>query len=200
MGFAAPADVQGAPALDRLRHALAGLLVVLSLAPGTASDALRAQSVAGEYQVKAAFVSKFPQFAEWPAGALAQRKTFDLCVVRPSPFGRWLVDLVADETYGGRPLTAREVTDPAELGTCQLLFVPELAASERKAWLAKAGGLPVLTVGDHDGFLDEGGIVNLRVIDGRVRFEINPDGAARAGLRLSSQLLRLAVAVRGSPA
>ena len=48
-------------------------------------------------------------------------------------------------------------------------------------------------------FIDEGGIVALRMINGRVRFDINVEAANQAGLRLSSQLLQLALSVRGGP-
>jgi hypothetical protein len=54
-----------------------------------------------------------------------------------------------------------------------------------------------LTVGDERGFVDEGGMIALRVVDGRVRFDVNVTAARRAGLRLSSQLLQLAMSVRG---
>ena len=57
-------------------------------------------------------------------------------------------------------------------------------------------GAPVLTVGDGDGFARGGGMIGLFVEDGRMRFAINPNAAQRAGLRLSSQLLKLARIVK----
>ncbi|MGH9372166.1 MAG: YfiR family protein [Vicinamibacterales bacterium] len=158
-----------------------------------------AQDPGPEYRLKAAFVSKFPEFTEWPESALSNRKTLDLCVARPNPFGSSLSDLVVGETVRGRPLVARDVADARAIDTCQLLFVPRLPARARKALLARAATRPILTVGDYPGFLDEGGIVNLRLVDGQVRFEINVAAANRAGVRLSSQLLRLALNVRGGP-
>jgi hypothetical protein len=158
-----------------------------------------AQEVLPEYELKAAFVSKFPQFAEWPESALIDRKTFDVCVVRPSPFGQALEELIAEETLRGRRLVAREINDEQAIETCHVLFIPKLPLAQRKALLARAATRPVLTIGDYDGFLDEGGIVNLRIVDGRVRFDINAVSASRAGLRLSSQLLRLALYVRSRP-
>jgi hypothetical protein len=50
----------------------------------------------------------------------------------------------------------------------------------------------VLTVGEEATFIAGGGIINLTLSDARVRVEINPDAAARAGLRISSKLLSLA--------
>jgi hypothetical protein len=159
-----------------------------------------AQDAQPEYQLKAAFVSKFPEFTEWPEGALTSRQTIELCIVRPSPFGKALAELVAGETLRGRSLVTREIGSVQAIDTCQLLFVPSQSAIDRKQILARAEKLPVLTVGDYPSFLDEGGIVNLRIVDGRVRFDINVAAADRAGVRLSSQLLRLALTVRrGQP-
>jgi hypothetical protein len=57
-------------------------------------------------------------------------------------------------------------------------------------------GLPVLTVTDEaKDFEKTGGIINLITVDNKVRFEINQDAARRAGLRISSPLLKLAVRI-----
>jgi hypothetical protein len=189
-------DEQGS-AYRRSRHWCLPVLLFTALC--LSSGAPAAQDVRPEYELKAAFVSKFPQFAEWPESALNNSKTFNLCVARPNPFGRALDALIAGEALRGRPLVARDITDPQAIDACQLLFVPALPASERKALLARAATRPILTVGDYEGFLDEGGIVNLHIVDGRVRFDINAASANRAGVRLSSQLLRLAVHVREGP-
>ena len=47
-------------------------------------------------------------------------------------------------------------------------------------------------VADADGFARKGGIANFIVSDQRVRFAINESAAKRAGLKVSSKLLRLA--------
>jgi hypothetical protein len=91
----------------------------------------------------------------------------------------------------------REVT-AATIGGCQLLYLPN-DLSTRKAVLESVGATPILTVSDAPKFLDEGGIVQLMLVENRVRFEIDATAAQRAGLRLSAQLLRLAVQVRGEP-
>ena len=56
--------------------------------------------------------------------------------------------------------------------------------------------LPVLTVSDGKGFAQAGGIIELYVEGGRMRFAINVDATARSGLRLSSRLLGLAKVIR----
>ena len=161
--------------------------------------AAHAQNAGLEHTLKAAVLSKFPAFTEWPPSSLQGRTTIDICVVRPNLFGTTLTDLVAGESVGGRPLRVRELTSIGTVDDCHLLFIPAAATSDRKQLLARVRRLPVLTVGDSPAFLEEGGIVELRLVSGRVRFEINMAAADGAGIRLSSQLLRLALNVRGGP-
>jgi hypothetical protein len=56
--------------------------------------------------------------------------------------------------------------------------------------------MTVLTVGETEGFATQGGIVNFKLIDGRVRLEINIEAAWQAKLRISSQVLSLASIVK----
>jgi hypothetical protein len=155
------------------------------------------QTPAAEQQLKAAFVSKFPQFTEWPEATLSGRQRIELCVAVPNPFGTSLRELTQGERLGSRPLVVRTVDSPGDLFGCQLLFLPTGPASDRKVLLDGARTLPILTVSDAPTFIEEGGMVALRMAGGRVRFDINVDAANRAGLRLSSQLLQLALSVRG---
>jgi hypothetical protein len=50
----------------------------------------------------------------------------------------------------------------------------------------------VLTVGETADFIRDGGIINYVRDAGMIHFEIDQDAATRAGLQISSRLLRLA--------
>ena len=171
---------------------LAAALVLCTLHP-------HAEDVT-ESRLKAAFVLKVPQFVEWPRPAVEGRPTIDICVAGPDPFVSELHELLtSDDDLAGRPLAVRQIERSQELADCHLLVLNG-SSNGRKALLAAASNRPILTVGDTATFLDDGGIVEMRMVDGRVRFEIDEGAARRVGLRISSQFLRLALAVRGGPA
>jgi hypothetical protein len=155
------------------------------------------QGVSEEYRLKAAFVYRFPQFIEWPASALANTPSIDLCVLRPNPFGDDLRALVQGETLGGRPLRVRDITASDDVAGCHLVFAPRSQTSE--ALLKATAGRPILTIGETDRFLDAGGIIALKVVDRRVRFDVSATNAQKAGLRIDARLLSLAASVRGGP-
>jgi hypothetical protein len=157
-----------------------------------------AQTIPNEYRLKAAFVYQFPQFVEWPAAAWRGVTAVQLCIARPNPFGRELDELVRGESLNGRPFAIREVGAPESLQGCHVLFV-SASAPGAAGMLKEARAAAILTVGEGERFLDDGGIIALRVVERRVRFDVNTSAAQRVGLRISSQLLSLALNVRGGP-
>jgi hypothetical protein len=153
----------------------------------------RAQSV-DEARLQAAFVAKFPAFVSWPAHAWTGRASVNICVYRSEAAASHLRELVAGELVSGRPITIATVAGPHQLEGCHVLFVPDGADARLVTAIASR---PILTIGVERAFLEAGGIIALSRVDRRVRFEVDRTAADRAGLQLSSQLLRLAVAVHG---
>lgn len=149
-----------------------------------------------ESRLKAALLSKFPQFVEWPDQALEGRPTVELCVAEPDPFGSDLQELLTGEQLNQRALHLRHVTSAADVAGCHLLYLPA-RGSGRHPLLGAVADRPVLTVSDAPNFLDTGGMVALHVVGGKLRFDVDAAAARRVGLRISSQLLRLALSVRG---
>ena len=72
------------------------------------------------------------------------------------------------------------------------MFVGSSQARRLPAVLRAVTDATVLTVGDTDGFARDGVAINLYTFDNRVRIEVNGTAAARAGVRLSANLMRLA--------
>jgi hypothetical protein len=149
--------------------------------------------VAGEYPVKAAFLFNFAKFVEWPAVAFKRPEDpIAICVLGQNPFGTALEDVVRDKTVANRAFVVREVLNAQQANTCQIVFV---SASERKHFrflLDELKGRSILTVGEGDDFTANGGIINFKLKDARVRIEIDAVAANRAGLHISSKLLSLA--------
>jgi len=175
----------------------AAIVVVASLT--VVASALIVAQATPESRIKAAIISKFPQFVEWPAKALDGRPSIDICVVTQDPIESELSELVSGEKLEGRPIGVRRIDRDTQLDGCHLLFVRAGAIASHRTLLQKAAALPVLTVSDGQQFLEDGGIVQLRQVGGRMRFDVNASAAQKSGLRISSQLLQLALTVRGEP-
>jgi hypothetical protein len=73
-----------------------------------------------------------------------------------------------------------------------LLFISRSERARLPELLNQLKGSPVLTVSDFEGFAQEGGMVNLHLVNKTVKMEINPTVAEEAGLQISGKVLSLA--------
>ncbi|WP_327754860.1 YfiR family protein (plasmid) [Sphingobium sp. SJ10-10] len=176
----------------RLRWAA---LLSLSVLAGRAPAAGPANSLSTlERAIQANFLFKFAPFVEWPPGAFsATDRNFIICVVGEDPFGTLLTDVVRGQKMVGRPVVVRRTGNESGNTGCHILFAGA-STDPGYAPFSTTEGQPILTVADKNAG-PTGAMIEFVRQSGRVRFQIN-DGAARAhGLRISSKLLGLAIAV-----
>ena len=181
-------------ALLGLRTFTLRLAVVALAAAGVHADAQ--EPVTDEYQVKAAFLYNFAKFVEWPTGTLGRSGSIAICVLGQNPFGRMLEDTVSGKNVDGKTFVVRRVSDGKTAALCQILFVSSSERTRIEAMLGELRTGHVLTVGESDAFIDEGGIVNLKLDNGKVQIQISINAAEQAGVRISSKLLSLAQIIR----
>lgn len=151
-----------------------------------------AQSVS-ETQIKAAYLFSFAKFVKWPVGTLpAASDPIRLCILNDSFFQAEL-DLVArNKSIDGHPVLVILVQNAGQSRGCQELFISTAAKQNPLPIIESLRGTTVLTVGETDGFVEEGGIINFILQDDRVHFEVNQKAADKAGIKMSFQLLSLA--------
>jgi len=146
-----------------------------------------------EYKVKAAFLYNFAKFVEWPTSAFdSEEAPFVFCIVGEDPFGGNLEATVKGRTASGRRIVVRRGPSVEALGRCHLVFIGATEDDQVARELHEVSGQPVLTVGESTAFAKAGGMIRLFVEEKRIRFDINERAAREAGLRISSQLLKLA--------
>jgi hypothetical protein len=148
-----------------------------------------------ENQVKAAFLLNFTKFVDWPPGAFADTSSpLTICIFGDDPFGNALDEIVQGETVNGRKIQTRRLRDIPPPHTCQVAYLG--SAFRDNARLLRGLGSGVLTVGEGDAFVRDGGIIGFVVENRKVRFDVNRIAAESADLKLSSRLLSVARVVK----
>ncbi|HEX4739611.1 MAG TPA: YfiR family protein [Allosphingosinicella sp.] len=158
--------------------------------------AVPAAAQPSEAAVKAAFLTKFPAYVDWPASLhLAPNAPITLCLVGGDPFGRTIEETVRGQQVDHHPLVLKRMASAAGADSCQIAFVDGTPAHSTADLLHALQGKPVLTVTDgRDG--PERGMIHFVVDGGRVRFHIDQAEAESCGLGLSARLLAIALSVR----
>lgn len=151
---------------------------------------------ATEYEVKAAYLYSFGKFVNWPSNASAGGPDdFVICVLGQDPFGANLQTIVAGEKIGGKPVTAKRISTKEDGSHCRIIFISASEQPRLKQILTDFTPSNVLTVSDMPDFTARGGMIQFVMRDNKVRFEVNLTAAERAGINLSSELLKVAVGV-----
>jgi YfiR/HmsC-like len=181
-----------------LKESVSGrfLLIVALLALGfLGASRVAAQPAPSEYQVKAAYLLNFARFVEWPADVLAPGAPLNVTIVGRDPFGGALDEVLHGKSANGHPIRVHYQHWDNILTGDQIVFVGTSEESHLPQILLFLGHSSVLTVSDIDRFSLKGGIIELRMVGNRVRFDINRATAAKSKLFVSSRLLQLARAL-----
>ena len=178
--------------LARLGCALLCLFVAFPM-----GVAVSAQPVS-EYDVEAAYLYNFGKFVRWPDSA-QKSPTFDICILGDDPFNGTLEKLIANDHMGGRPIRKRIIGRSSEASGCAIVYISDSEAENLRRILARLAGSDALLVSNLPDFVQQGGMIQF-ILDGdRVRFKVNLNPANQSHLVLSSELLKVAVNVTGSP-
>ena len=180
--------------LGRVPPSLAFAVLVALCLPAPPLSAQQAL----ETDVKAAFLYNFTKFVDWPSPPTAA-EPFRLCVVSDDALRQSLERTIEGENVNGRPLQSLVPRSPDEARTCQMLFVGHAQGEREARLLAAVRDLPVLTVSDTNDFAVRGGGIEFVRENNRLRFDVNVPGAERAGIKVSSRLLKVARRVHESP-
>lgn len=148
-----------------------------------------------EYAVKAAYLYNFAKFVEWPPGVFTSADApLRICIVGDNPFGDALGSL-SGKRVDEHPVEIRTIPALTGFDSCHIAYVSRSDPARVRTVLNKLAHLPILTVSDIDDFAQAGGMIGLVEADQRIRFNINLVVTRQANLKLSSQLLKLAIIV-----
>ena len=158
----------------------AGLIVLLAGFAAGAADP--------EDELKAATVLTFVRHTVWLQGAPTGPITIGV-LGRPSMI-RTLQRTLDGKTANNRAIRIVDARASAELTSCQVLYVATDDNNQVRQTLAGARASHALTIGETGRFLEDGGAINLLFVDGHMSFEVSVEALDRAGVSISSTLLR----------
>lgn len=180
------------------RRKLCRSVLAAVLAAGMPAVVARAQAPTNEAEAKVKFTLTLARFVQWPAASFAgagDAAPLRLCVLHDSPAVAAAFAGQQGKIVAGHPLSIVSDAVPPD-GGCDLLFVDSSAARAAAGALRGARDRPVLTLGAVDGFLSQGGMVELVNVNDALRFDVNLKALRGAHLGLSGQVLKLARQVR----
>ena len=145
-----------------------------------------------DYTYKAIFVYNFIKYIEWPAAG----QQFKLGILNGTPEVVAAFEKMIEKKSGeGQKIVLENYRSASAVSNCNILFIPDNQSNTLAEASAKLAGKPTLIVTEADGLIKKGSGINFIVVDGKLRFELNRATLKDADLKVSSNLLGLAILV-----
>lgn len=153
-----------------------------------------------ERSVKAAFLVKFLGYVDYPdSAAPGAGEPLVIGVLGADDVAEELRRITTGRRMNGRAVAVRKLRAGDAPGKVHLLFIGDDDLADVERALAAVRLTPVLTVTEIGRNVRQDSVINFRMVDERVRFEVSLDAAEKNNLKLSSRLLAVAYkVVRGN--
>jgi hypothetical protein len=152
-----------------------------------------AQKDEKEANLKAVFIYNFTRYVEWDSSAIRGNE-FVIAVIGSSAVTTPLIEVARTNRVNGKRISIRRVDRPEDLPSCHILFIPKNIPYSLASILERTNK-GTLTVSEETGFAKQGTAFNFVIVRDKLKFEANLKALLLAGLKVNSQLLKLATIV-----
>jgi hypothetical protein len=142
---------------------------------------------------KAVFVYYFIDYIRWPATESSE--PFKIGFLGNSPLEEPLKEIANKRKVGKRNVQIQTYDTIKDLGTCDLVFITQTKKNLVNELAKHVNNQNTLTISDTPDLGKQGIAINMVLVNGKLKFEINRQALKNANLKASSQLLKLAILV-----
>ncbi len=149
-----------------------------------------------ERAVRAAYVFNLTKYVQWPQ----EKSELIIGFIGSPTTGEKLRELLEGKSSESRSIHVVLVSPEEDLPKCAILYFTDPPPKKLRTLLDKPENRGILTVGETDSFVREGGMVGLVKVRDQIQIQVNLEATQQAGVKISSRLLNLAVLVRPASA
>lgn len=152
-----------------------------------------------ETSVKAAFLYRFIGYVEWPPSAFRTPESpYVIGVIGADDLADKLRYLLVGRSAGQRSVEVRQIGINDALEQVHILYVGEVPREQMEGLLRRAQQQSAMSVTDFGEARYQPSVIQFKMIDNRIRFNVALDVAERSKLKISSRMLAVAHQVKRS--
>jgi hypothetical protein len=180
--------------LTRYRFLPVIILIGMILSAAVFSQTGAAGQTTYSDTVKAVFIHHFLRYLQWPGDNTADAYT--IAFMGDSPIIATLKKISAKKKVKNRGIIIKQFEQIQEIDDCHILFIPGPEISNLPGILEKVKGKHIVTVSEYEEGAPREVAINLIMIKGKIKFQVDPSVLKNEGIWPSSQFLKLAIIVK----
>jgi hypothetical protein len=143
------------------------------------------------HEIHAAMVYNFIKYIQWPDES--QTGEFVVGVIGDDNVFNTLKQWYDGKPKGSKKYVIRKLASAAESGDCQVVYIGKSKSKEFENIKNASSGKSVLTITDSSNLGQKGSCINFKVVDGKLKFELNQGVLTSSNLKVSGQLTSMAI-------
>jgi hypothetical protein len=143
-----------------------------------------------DYRFHSVYVYNFIKYIEWPSIS----SEFRIHILGGDTQLREIFETMAAPRFvEGNKIMVKQFNSINELSKCDVLFIPQSDSHLANRAIEKVKEWSTLVITEKNGLSERGSCINFVLIDNKLNFEINKTAIDQAGLKVSSQLLKMGI-------
>jgi hypothetical protein len=167
--------------------------VVSILVFGLFSLAATAQQEKPIHEIHAQMMFNFIKYIQWPNEA--EGGDFVVGVMGDDDLFNTLKGWYDGKAKGAKKYVIKKLAAADEAATCAVVYLGKSKNKEFENIKTASTGKPILTITDSFNLGQKGSCINFKVIDGKLKFELNQASVTSSSLKVSSALTSKAIVI-----
>ena len=145
------------------------------------------------HEIHAQMIYNFIKYIQWPNEADAG--DFVVGVMGDDDLLKTLKGWYDGKPKGAKKYVIKKLSTPDEAASCSVVYLGKSKSKEIENIKTAITGKSVLTVSDGFNLGQKGSCINFKIVDGKLKFELNQAAVAGSSLKVSSQLSGMAIVI-----
>lgn len=145
------------------------------------------------HEIHAAMLYNFIKYVQWPNES--EPGDFVIGVIGDEALFNTLKQWYDGKAKGAKKYSIKKLSGPNEAADCNVVYLGKSKNREFDDIKTNISGKPVLTITDGNGLGQKGSCINFKVVDGKLKFELNQAVIGTSNLKVSSQLTSMAILI-----
>ena len=167
-----------------------GILVVTMLVLASSNSFAQEKPA---HEVYSMMVSNFIKYVQW--SDFDKSGEFVIGVVGSNDIYNTLNTWYNGKAKGSKTYVIKRFNSAAEITNCHVIFIDKSKSNEFAAVNEKVKGKETLVITDHNGLGEKGSCINFKLVDSKLKFELNQHALEAKNLKVSNSLASIAILI-----
>ena len=152
-----------------------------------------AQTEKPMHEIHAQMIYNFIKYIQWPNDS--EPGEFVVGIIGEDDVFNTLKSYYDGKPKGAKKYSIRKLSGAEEASTCAVVYIGKNKSGQFENVKNSVTGKPILTITDSFNLGKKGSCINFKVIDGKLKFELNQASVTSSTLKVASQLSSMAIVI-----